>query len=161
MRKFAFIDSQNLYRAVDDQGYRIDYRRLRHYLRTKYGITEAIMYFGYLKGQTRLYDTLKKSGFILKFRAVEERDGRIKGNVDIFLTISVMDMIAEDAFDEALLVTSDGDFYDLTERLKEVGKFGGVLSPSAEDTCSRLIRKSAGAQISFVPDLVHKFATKK
>ena len=45
---YAFIDSQNLYLALKMQGHSLDYRKFRQYLRDKYKVTKAIMYFGYM-----------------------------------------------------------------------------------------------------------------
>ena len=160
MRKTAFIDSQNLYRAVDSQGYRIDYRRFRQFLSGK-GVSRAIMFFGYTQTQRRLYDYLCRCGFELMFRDVELYEGRLKSNVDIFLTITVMDMLQANDFDSAMLVTSDGDFFDLIERLKAEGKFSDVLSPGRPAQCSKLVTRAANGHIFFFPDVKHKFANPK
>ncbi|MBI3421291.1 MAG: NYN domain-containing protein [Candidatus Sungbacteria bacterium] len=45
---FAFIDSQNLYKGIVAQGWRLDYRKFRIYLREKYGVAKA--YFLAVKG---------------------------------------------------------------------------------------------------------------
>ena len=155
MTKFAFIDSQNLKKSVEEIGKEIDYRRFRLWLRNKKGVDRAIMYFGYMRGQQAHYEFLEQCGFELVFRPVEERLGRKKANVDICLTISVLDQV--DDITSAYLVTSDGDFYDLALRLEELGKFGGVISPSSPKNCSALLKKICGARIDFVPSLIGKF----
>ena len=160
MTKIAFIDSQNLYQAVREQGYRIDYRRFRQFLKARMGVNRAIMFFGYVETHRGLYDYLRRCGFELMFRDVKVQEGRIKGNVDIFLTVTLMDMLQEGIFDTAMLVTSDGDFFDLIERLKRDGKFGNLMSPNAQKRCSRLISRSAGGNISYFPEVKHKFAEK-
>jgi hypothetical protein len=45
---FAYIDAQNLYLALDEIGWRLDYRRFRVYLKEKYGVTKAYMFMGFL-----------------------------------------------------------------------------------------------------------------
>ena len=122
------------------------------------GVNRAIMFFGYVETHRGLYDYLRRCGFELMFRDVEVQEGRIKGNVDIFLTVTLMDMLQEGIFDTAMLVTSDGDFFDLIERLKRDGKFGNLMSPNAQKRCSRLISRSAGGNISYFPEVKHKFA---
>ena len=113
------------------------------------------MFFGYMRNHQGLYDHLERSGFELVFRDVDYQHGRHKANVDICLTIAVLDQIND--FDDAYLVTSDGDFFDLTERLKLVGKLGGVISPQSASRCSRLLKRSCGGRISFIPEMIGKF----
>jgi uncharacterized LabA/DUF88 family protein len=155
MTIYAYIDSQNLKKSIEAIGKEMDYRRFRLWLKNKKGVDRAFMYFGYMRNQQAHYDYLERCGFELVFRDVDFQYGRHKANVDICLTIDVLDQIND--FKEAYLVTSDGDFYDLTERLKQVGKLGGVVSPQSSSRCSRLLKKSCGGKISFIPDNIHKF----
>ena len=155
MTTYAFIDSQNLKKSVEAIGKKIDYRRLRLWLKNKKGVDRAIMYFGYMPSQRAHYNHLEQCGFELVFRPVEEKFGKKKANVDICLTISVLDQI--DDIDTAYLVTSDGDFYDLAFRLKKLDKFGGVISPSSQKNCSALLKKISKTRIDFVPSLIDKF----
>lgn len=155
MTTYAFIDSQNLKKSVEAIGREIDYRRFRQWLERKRGVDRAFMYFGYVRSQQRHYDFLEQCGFELLFRDVDFVDGRTKANVDIFLTISMLDKL--DEFDNAYLVSSDGDFFDLTERLKQLGKLGGVISPSGANKCSRLLKRSCVGNIDYIPELIHKF----
>ncbi len=155
MENYAFIDSQNLKKSVEAIGQKIDYKRFRLWLGRKYNVDHAIMYFGYLESQQDHYKYLKKCGFELKFREVDYRDGKTKANIDIFLTISAMDIMED--IDKAYLVTSDGDFFDLAERFKALGKFGGVISPQNKNHCSRLLKKCCEGRIAFIPDIIHKF----
>lgn len=155
MTTFAFIDSQNLYKSVEAINCKIDYRRFRLWLKNRHNVEQAIMYFGYMEGQTRLYAYLRNCGFELVFRDVEYHLGKTKGNVDICLTISVLEKLQE--FNKGYLITSDGDFFDLTEKLKREGKFGGVISPQSKKRCSTLLKKSCAGNITFIPDFIHKF----
>ena len=159
MSHYAFIDSQNLNKAIEAIGYAIDYRRFRLWLKNRHGIDRAILYFGYVKSNQKLYHSLEKCGFEFVFRDVEYRLGKRKANVDICLTISALEQIP--AYDKAYLVTSDGDFFDLVEKLKREGKFGGVISPQTKKGCSQLLKKTSGQHITFLPDSIHKFANKK
>lgn len=140
---------------MEAMGCKIDYRRFRLWLKNRHQIERAIMYFGYMENKEGLYGHLRQCGFELVFRDVEYHLGRIKGNVDICLTISVLEML--DDFDKGYLITSDGDFFDLTEKLKREDSFGGVISPQSNKHCSRLLKKSCAGNISFIPDIIHKF----
>jgi len=43
---YAFIDSQNLNLGVRSLGWRIDYKKLRLYLKNKYNVERAFMFIG-------------------------------------------------------------------------------------------------------------------
>jgi len=159
MTAYAFIDAQNLKKAVEKTDFSIDYRLFRTWLSKKFGITRAIMYFGWLPHAQDHYKYLTDSGFELIFRNVEYSSGRIKANVDICLTISALDLIQE--YEKAYIITSDGDFYDLTERWKRDHKFGGVISPSAAKRCSKILKQSADGKIAFLPNIMHKFENRE
>jgi len=45
---YAFIDSQNLYLSIQEQGWLLDCGRFRVYLKYKYGIIKAFLFLGYL-----------------------------------------------------------------------------------------------------------------
>jgi len=150
---YAFIDAQNLYRAVRDAGWEIDYRKLRLWLKNKFSVDKAIMFFGYVKKNESLYTYLRSCGFELYFRDVEEDGGYMKGNVDIDITIAVLDALGE--YKKAYLITSDGDFYTLVKRLAEKDKLGGVISPH-EKTCSRFLKLASRGKISYIEKSKHK-----
>lgn len=155
MQKFALIDSQNLKKSVEAIDKKIDYKRFRLWLERKYDISCAIMFFGFIESQEDHYAYLRKCGFDLVFRDIDNHLGKIKANIDICLTIWVMDNLEK--IEKAHLVTSDGDFYDLVERLKQDVKFGGVISPSSTSKCSKLLKKSVGSRITYIPDVIGKF----
>ena len=155
MTTCAFIDSENLKRAVEEIDKEIDYKRFRLWLKNKLGVDRAVMYFGYVEDGSAHYRFLRSCGFETVFRQVERMHGHRKANVDVCLTISVLDQIED--FDEAYLVSADGDFFDLTERLQERGKLAGVISPATPGNCSRLLRSTYSDKIYFIPQFINKF----
>jgi len=62
---YAFIDSQNLNLAVRDQGWKLDFKRFRVYLKEKHRVTKAFLFIGYIKEHQKLYDFLANVGYIL------------------------------------------------------------------------------------------------
>lgn len=81
---YAFIDSQNLYLAIKELGWKLDYQRFRVYLREKYHVDKAYMFLGYVDVNHELYRSLQEVGFILIFRPILQKDGQpIKGNCDV------------------------------------------------------------------------------
>ena len=86
---------------------------------------------------------------------MELPDGRVKGNVDAELVLHAM--IEYDNFDQAVIVTGDGDFYCLIEYLRNQGKLFALLVPNFFKY-SGLLKKAAAKQIAFMSSLKHKLA---
>ena len=76
----------------------------------KYGVTTAYLFIGFMPEHNDIYDELQKAGFVLKFKPVlPNGDGGVKGNVDADLVLQAM--IDFNAYEKAIIVSSDGDFY--------------------------------------------------
>ena len=151
---YAFIDGQNLYLAIRDLDWKIDYKKFRVYLKEKYGVATAYMFMGFMPSNQELYKFLQSVGFIVIFKPIlENEDHKVKGNVDAELVLQAM--IDINAYNKAIIVTGDGDFYCLVKHLDLNNKFEKVLAPSPKN-CSSLLRKVAGNKIAFVSDLRHK-----
>jgi uncharacterized LabA/DUF88 family protein len=144
----AFIDGQNLYFGVKGLGWKLDYKRLRVHLKETYGIKTAFLFLGYLEEQKPLYEYLRDCGFELIFKEVaKDGEGKPKGNVDVDLTLHTILKISE--YEQAVLVTSDGDFAPLVAHLLSVGKLKRVLSPHIR-VCSWLLRKHARNKVDYL-----------
>jgi uncharacterized LabA/DUF88 family protein len=156
---FAFIDSQNVHKGIQNLGWELDWRRFRIYLQEKYSVTTAYLFIGFMPEHNDIYDDLQKAGFILKFKPVlpKGQDG-VKGNVDADLVLQAM--IDYSNFDRAVLVTSDGDFYSLARYLYNNGKLVAVLSPHVM-TCSRLLKKSAREKMQYMHNLEKKLKKRR
>lgn len=126
---YAFIDSQNLYMGVRDLGWKLDYKKFRVYLKEKYGVGKAFMFFGYMTKNEELYESLKKDGFDIIFKPVvtNHPDG-VKGNVDAELVLQAM--IEYSNYDKAVIVTGDGDFQCLVKYLYSKGKHQRLIIPN-------------------------------
>lgn len=57
---YAFIDGQNLYRGITDNGWKLDYKKFRIYLSEKYGVKKAYLFIGYLASNQKLYTFLQE-----------------------------------------------------------------------------------------------------
>ena len=107
---YAFIDGQNLYLAIHEIGWKIDYKRFRKYLKEKYGVKKAYMFMGFLPENQELYNFLQTVGFILVFKPILKNNGNeIKGNCDAELVLQAM--IDFQNYNKALIITGDGDFF--------------------------------------------------
>ena len=138
---YAFIDSNNLHLGVLSQGWKLDWRKFRQYLRNKYNVNKAYLFIGQVAGNEALYAFLQESGYILIFKPTLEHQQqdkvKIKGNVDAELVLH--SMIQYKNYDKAVIVTGDGDFHCLVEYLEEKGKLLKILAPTKH--YSSLLRK--------------------
>ena len=125
---YAFIDSQNLNMATRAQGWKVDWRRFRVYLREKHGVSQAYIFVGFIDGQNDLYKSLQEAGFVCIFKpTLKYKDGTTKGNCDAELVLQ--SMIEFPNYDKAIIVTGDGDFHCLVKYLHEQEKLLCLLVP--------------------------------
>ena len=145
---FVFIDSQNVNLGVRGDGWKLDWKRFRVYLKEHYGVMRAYIFIGFLPENQALYNSLQRYGYILVFKPVTYRkDGKAKGNVDAELVLQVM--IDYNEYERAVIVTSDGDFACLVKYLYDQQKLERVLSPNIKG-CSVLLKRAAREKIDFL-----------
>ncbi|MBI2638254.1 NYN domain-containing protein [Candidatus Peregrinibacteria bacterium] len=156
---YAFIDGQNLNLAIRELGWKLDFRKFRIYLKEKYSIQKAYYFIGYVDGNNDLYASLQLNGYILIFKPTfKNKDGLIKGNCDAELVLQAM--IDYPNYQQALIVTGDGDFYCLIKYLREKNKLRILLVPNRWKY-SGLLKKSAQSFLAFMNDLKGKLEYKK
>ncbi|MDP3976156.1 MAG: NYN domain-containing protein [bacterium] len=140
MNNFAFLDGQNVHLAVKELGWQIDWGKFRIYLKEKYHVQRAYIFLGYVSRNEGLYNFLRNYGYILVFKPTITKGSITKGNVDLNIALQVM--LDYKAFDQAILITNDGDFYCLVDYLKARNKLHSVISPNIHK-CARLLKQSA------------------
>ena len=152
---FAFIDSQNLNLSIRDQGWILDFKKFRTYLKDKYSIKKAFLFIGYVHENQDLYTTLQEFGYILVFKpTLELPEGKVKGNVDAELVLQAM--IEFNNYEKALIVTGDGDFHCLVKYLLKKEKLLKLMIPNRHKYSS-LFRKMM-PHIVFMNNLKRKLA---
>ncbi len=138
---YAFIDSQNLNLGVQSQGWKLDFKRFRLYLKNKYGVTKAYLFIGLIPGNQELYSHLSSVGYELVFKPTVAYDvgGKKthKGNVDAELVLYAAAKTYSD-YDQAIIVSGDGDFCCLVEYLCENHKLLHIMTPNR--SFSKLLR---------------------
>jgi uncharacterized LabA/DUF88 family protein len=155
---YAFIDSQNLNLAVKDQGWTLDFKRFRVYLRDKYHVAKAFLFIGYVSTNQDLYVALQDYGYILVLKpTLCLPSGKVKGNVDAELVLHTM--IEYPNYDKAVVVTGDGDFYCLVDHLKRHDKLEKLIVPD-EKRYSSLLRRFI-SDIAFMNGLRAKLEYRK
>ena len=154
----AFIDSQNLNLSIREQGWQLDFKRFRIYLKDKYKVAKAFLFIGYVPTNEDLYTRLQEYGYILIFKpTLSLPDGRVKGNIDAELVLHAM--IEYSNYDKAVIVTGDGDFYCLIDYLKKNNKLEKLIIPDRYKFSS-LLRKFVSDMV-FMNDLRAKLEYKK
>lgn len=130
---YAFIDSQNLNLGVRSLGWKIDYSKLRLYLKNKYAVEKAFIFIGLVANNQPLYTTLQDAGFILVFkptvRYYKKGKETVKGNVDAELVLHAA-AIEYRNYHKAVIITADGDFACLMQFLQENKKLLKVITPT-------------------------------
>jgi uncharacterized LabA/DUF88 family protein len=131
-----FIDGANLYAAAKSLGFDIDYRRLLQEFQSKGYLLRAYYYTALAEDQEYssirpLIDWLDYNGYTVVTKPTKEfvdASGRrkIKGNMDIELAVSVMEMA--DSIDHLVLFSGDGDFRSLVEAVQRKGRKVTVVS---------------------------------
>ena len=150
---FAFIDSQNVNLSIRDQNWHLDFKRFRKYLTDKYKIDKAFLFIGFIPTNEKLYTYLQEAGFILIFKpTLKLPDGKAKGNVDAELVLHAM--VEYSNYDEAMIISGDGDFYCLVDYLAEKDKLLKLMLPN-KSRYSSLLRKFS-PNIVFMNDLKNK-----
>ena len=113
-----FIDGANLYATAKALGFDIDYKRLLALFRTKGQLVRALYYTALAEDQEYssirpLIDWLDYNGYTMVTKPTKEFTDtlgrrKIKGNMDIELTVDAMRLVEN--LDHIVLFSGDGDF---------------------------------------------------
>jgi uncharacterized LabA/DUF88 family protein len=166
---FAFIDSQNLnlgtrkdlYKANKKiySGWQLDFEKFRRYLSDKFRVKKAYLFIGYLKENEPMYNQLRTFGYELIFKpTTKDNLGKPKGNIDAELVLHAA-AIEYDHYDQAVIVSGDGDFYCLHEYLTNQGKLLRIIIPNSKSESSLL--RSFQAKKIFIQSERKKLEHKK
>lgn len=135
-RTFAFIDGPNLHATVRALGFEIDYRKLLEHLRSQGRLIRVLYYTAIVEDQEfstfrPLADWLDYNGYTMVTKPLKEftqATGRrkYKGNMDVEITVDVMEMSGH--VDHVVLISGDGDFRRLVEAVQRRGVRVTVIS---------------------------------
>jgi uncharacterized LabA/DUF88 family protein len=134
-----FIDGANLHATARTLGFDIDYKRLLKEFQSRGTLLRAFYYTTIIENQEYssiipLIDWLDYNGYTVVTKATKEfidASGRrkIKGNMDIELAVSAMELAAH--IDQMVLFSGDGDFRSLVEAVQRRGVRVTVISTIA------------------------------
>ena len=121
MKKIAlFVDVQNIYYTSRDTFSRqFNYRKLWEIVSNEGDIVIANAYATHRgdDNQIKFQDALKHIGYTVKLKPfIQRADGSAKGDWDVGITIDVMEAAKE--VDTVILLSGDGDFGLLLEKIK-------------------------------------------
>lgn len=143
-------------------GWQLDFVKFHRYLKDKFRVKKAFLFIGYLEKNQKLYQKLNTAGYILIFKPTitYRSKGRktIKGNVDAELVLQAM--IEFQNYDQALIVSGDGDFHCLIEYLSQEKKMLGVLIPNKK-MYSALLRNVSAKKYFLTQKLEKKLKKKR
>jgi len=135
-RLALFIDGANLYGTAKALGFDIDYRRLLTVFAAKGRLLRAFYYTALAEEQDYspirpLVDWLDYNGYTMVTKPAKEftdQSGRrrIKSNMDIELTIDMLEMT--NRLDHVVLFSGDGDFKRLVDAVQRKGVRVSVVS---------------------------------
>ncbi len=129
---YVFIDSQNLNMAIQDLGWELNFRKFIRFLKDKYKVEKVFLFIGYVEKYEEMYKSLKSYGYeIIHKPTLEYGNGKIKGNCDAELVLQCM--VEYENFDQAIIVSGDGDFHCLLKHLKAQGKLFKLGIPDKND----------------------------
>jgi uncharacterized LabA/DUF88 family protein len=151
-RTFVMIDGANISRSLRRMSFRMDFEAFKNEIESRCNLFR-IGYFVSLVNQSDLdtkipeerrinfkrvrsfVQVLGRLGYTIYSRETrvisarsEDDDQVIKGNVDVLLTCAAMDETTH--VDHVVLMTGDGDFVEVVNRLKAKGKRVTVIATS-------------------------------
>jgi len=148
----AYIDGANLDKGISRLGWNIDYKRLLVWLREKHGVSKAIFFTGRIENLSYFYEELAGIGYVLILReTVRGVGGKIKGNCDTEMVLHATIDLFEGSYDQAIIISGDGDFACLVDFLKNKSGIKAVFAPHS-DRCSILLKRT-GVPITFLNEL--------
>ncbi|HEX5448323.1 MAG TPA: NYN domain-containing protein [Candidatus Saccharimonadales bacterium] len=141
---YAFIDSQNLNVSVQKYGWKMDWRKFRQFLADRYNVKKAYMFIGYVPEHEDIYEKMHSAGYAVVLKPTfdmsrprpeegSDKGGEkkpVKGNIDADMVLWAMKEMKN--YQQAVIVSGDGDFFGLVEYLDQQGKLLKVLAPTGQ-----------------------------
>ncbi len=157
---YAFIDSQNLNLSIRELGWKLDFIRFRKYLADKYQVSKAYLFIGLVEGNSKLYESLQEAGYICIFKpTLKYKDGTTKGNCDAELVLQAM--IEYRNYDQAIVVTGDGDFHCLVDYFITEKKLHTLVIPNQKKFSALLKMKHIRPFLHYMNNLETKLRYKE
>lgn len=136
---FAFVDSQNLNLGTQKAGWKMDWQKFLHYLRNEHNVSNAYLFIGYMQEHEDMYKQLHDLGYLVVLKPTvgmyDTKDQKndkpkplVKGNIDAELVLYAMKELPK--YNQAIIVSGDGDFYCLAEYLEAKKRLKAIMAPN-------------------------------
>ena len=136
----AYIDGANLHKGMAGLDWSLDYAKFRIWLKDKYSVEKAYLFLGLIPKYKNLYTSLQEAGYTLVFKETTyDSNGKVKGNCDADLVLKAIVDFYEKKMDNAVIVSSDGDYASLVGFFRDKNALISLVSPN--NKCSFLLRK--------------------
>lgn len=161
LKTYVFIDATNIIYGASDSGWRVDFEKLMHYLKTRFKALKVFYFAGLdqenLK-QLKFYEKMQSFGYELRLVPVKKfKDGKKKADVDSRMTFEMMRMFKE--YDQVIVFTGDGDFYWVLEYLQLTKCF--VRLCAHRHSTARELRQLMAHNFTDIENLRHLLEQKK
>lgn len=146
----VFIDYHNITIGLRNQNMEIDLIDLNNYLAEGRKLIGTFIYFGINPNDPEsnrdLIERLNKAGFLIRQKIAKVLpNGSLKCNCDVEMVLDILEFVEKTKPNIVVLVTGDGDFIPLVQKLRmqgirvEIASFDGVLSKELKNTASGFI----------------------
>ena len=116
---YAFIDGQNLYRGLEELGYKLLYKEFIDYLKGKYKCKKVFIFFKENQMFDGFYDQIRAMGYsVILSKSHNRVNNFTKSNIDGDLIVKAMRSYYEVENHNLILLTGDGDFLPLVNFMK-------------------------------------------
>ena len=123
----VFIDASNVYYSQNKLKWRIDFKKFLDYLKQETDLQEIYYYTARdlsFEKQTKFISFLEKIGYKVRSKNIkfiknksENKSGFYKGNLDVELTIDILE--TKNKYNTIILVSGDSDFEPLLRLMKK------------------------------------------
>ena len=123
----VFVDASNIYFSQKKLKWRIDFEKLRNFFEDQTDFCRIFYYTARDESSKKQADFLafmEKAGYRVRSKKVkfikkkqDGKDGFYKGNLDVELTIDVLE--TKDQYDTMILISGDSDFEPLLKLMKK------------------------------------------
>jgi uncharacterized LabA/DUF88 family protein len=160
-RAMIFVDEANVYYGLQkfDLKKRIDYVKFADILAQGCFLVGKLIFMGKPRTitdeQQKFYDYLRSAGYIIHFRRVQRSQSgkRRQKGIDILMYKEIAELAEHDAYDKCILVSGDGDFTVVVEKLNELGKKIAIWS-FMKSLSFHLIEKAGRENIFFIEPIL-------
>jgi uncharacterized LabA/DUF88 family protein len=132
----VFVDYHNLEGSLRNEGLQIDLPSLRDYLVEGRRLIECLVYIGFNPNNPiedeKVHQFLRLNGFIVRSKKAKVKpDGSLKCDLDVELSLDVVEFVSNTRPDIVILVSGDRDFVCLVHWLRMRGIRVEVCSSSS------------------------------